>query len=267
MNLRAWILVLLGCLTLQLSNVTGQDAAKLRLLYSRRFNAQGENRYTLGGAYSRVLSALSNQFVVKSDDQPLSSKNLKGVKVVLLANVSESASGTNAAPHHISDSDVRVLSKFVRDGGGLIFLSNQSDGHNLEVKDANKLLAQFGIQQTNLITDAKKLELPASAPIVGGLRWAFYTGNLLLLDPKNPARPEPIVTNDLAQKPIKGSRDQNGVLLARATPGKGRVVAMTDAGSIANFALTEEGVGGVAIKGQDNLEMFLRLARWVSGNP
>jgi hypothetical protein len=32
-------------------------------------------------------------------------------------------------------------------------------------------------------------------------------------------------------------RDQNGVLLARATPGKGRVVVMTNAGSIANFAM------------------------------
>jgi hypothetical protein len=266
MNLRAWILALLGCLTLPISNVIGEGAAKPRLLYSCRFNAPGENRYTPAGAYSRVISALSNQFIVKSDDRPLSSKNLEGVKVILLANVSESASGTNAAPQHISDGDVRVLSKFVRDGGGLIFLSNQSDGHNLEVKDANKLLAQFGIQQTNLITDAKKLELPASAPIVGGLRWAFYTGNLLLLDPKDPARPEAIVTNDLAQKPAKGQRDQNGVLLARATPGKGRVVVMTDAGSIANFALTEEGVGGVAIKGQDNLEMFLRLAGWVAGN-
>ena len=43
-----------------------------------------------------------------------------------------------------------------------------------------------------------------------------------------------------------------------------RVVAVTDAGWIANFALTEEGVPGVAIKGQDNAEIFDRLAQWAA---
>src|SRR5437879_2775259 len=62
--------------------------------------------------------------------------------------------------------------------------------YNLEVEDMNKLLAQFGIQATNLYTDAKKLVLPKETPVIGGLRWAYYTGNLLLLDPTNPAKPQ-----------------------------------------------------------------------------
>ncbi len=68
----------------------------------------------------------------------------------------------------------------------------------------------------------------------------------------------------LLKKPVKGLRDQPGVLLARASPGKGRVIVITDAGFIANFAFSEEGVGGVALKGQDNLEIFLRLTRGVA---
>ena len=49
-----------------------------------------------------------------------------------------------------------------------------------------------------------------------------------------------------------------------AEPGRGRVIAITDAGWIADFALNEEGVGGVAIQGQDNWEIFRRLAHWAA---
>jgi len=248
-----------------LSGTSVQAQSKPVLLYSRCFNAPGENRYAPDGAYSKVLEALGKEFAVETDDQALTADRLANVKVLVLANVSAGPAGTNPPPRHIGGSDVGLLTKFVQKGGGLIFLSNQPEGHNLDVTNSNKLLAQFGIQQTNLVTDAKKLELPASAPLIGGLRWAYYTGNLLLLDPENRSKPEAVVTNDLGQKPVKGPRDQAGVLLARATPGKGRVVVITDAGSIANFAFSEEGVGGVAIKGQDNLEMFLRLTRWAAG--
>jgi hypothetical protein len=69
----------------------------------------------------------------------------------------------------------------------------------------------------------------------------------------------------LSQKPLKGTRDEAGVLLATAEPGKGRVVVVTDSGWIADFAFSEEGVGGVSIKGQDNWEIFRRLTRWAAG--
>jgi hypothetical protein len=52
--------------------------------------------------------------------------------------------------------------------------------------------------------------------------------------------------------------------MASAEPGRGRVIVVTDAGWLANFALNEEGVGGVAIKGQDNWEICRRLARWAA---
>jgi hypothetical protein len=141
-------------------------------------------------------------------------------------------------------------------------MENQ-ENHNLEVEDSNKLLSRFGIQATNLYTDAKQLILPKSAPIIGGLRWAYYTGNLLLLDAAHPAKPRALVTNDLKQKPIQGPRDTAGVLMASAEPGRGRVLVVTDAGWIADWAFTGEGVGGVSIKEQDNWEIFHRLALWV----
>ena len=46
----------------------------------------------------------------------------------------------------------------------------------------NKLLGQFGLQFTNLYTDAKLLPLPKGTPTIGGLRWGYYSGNLVLIE-------------------------------------------------------------------------------------
>jgi hypothetical protein len=232
-------------------------------LYSRYFNAVGENRYTPDGTFKDVLDRLRGDFEVRADAKPFTEESLRGVKVVLIANPSDKASGTNPAPPHVSSADIAILSAFVRAGGGLIVMENQ-ENHNLEVEDMNKLLLKFGLRATNLYTDAKKIVVPKSAPIIGGLRWAYYTGNSLVLEKDHPARPRAIVENDLAQKPQAGPRDAAGVLMAGAELGRGRVVVATDSGWIADFALDETGVSGVALKGQDNWEIFRRLARWAA---
>jgi hypothetical protein len=248
------------------SNVLAADSARKNkpvLLYSRYYNAQGENRYLPDGTYKEVLRRLRDEFDVRVHDQSMRSRTLADVNLVLIANPSDKAVGTNPPPSHVSATDIEVLSDFVRNGGGLIIMENQ-ENHNLDVEDTNKLLARFGIQATNLYTDAKKLVLPKDTPIIGGLRWAYYTGNLLRLDPSHPAKPRALVLNDLNQKPVGGPRDQSGCLLATAEPGKGRVVVVTDSGWITDAVFSEEGVGTVAIKGQDNWEIFRRLARWAA---
>ncbi|MEK7686448.1 MAG: hypothetical protein AAB466_13615 [Verrucomicrobiota bacterium] len=264
---------LLRCFSLVLAlmlwvPVTGSAAergpkSKPVLLYSRYFNAEGEGRYLPDGTYGQVMQRLREEFDVRVHKEPLTRQTLAGVSLLLIANPSDQAVGANPAPPHISPADIEVLTEFVNKGGGLILTENQ-EAHNLEVEDCNLLLARFGIQATNLYTDTKKLVLPKEAPIIGGLRWAYYTGNLLLLNSSHPAKPRAVVTNDLTQKPITGTRDQAGVLLAVAEPGQGRVVVVTDSGWLMDAVLSEEGVGGVSIKGQDNWEIFRRLAHWAA---
>src|ERR1051326_1650049 len=212
-----------------------KPGAKPVLLYSRYLNAEGEARYLPDGNYKDVLERLSGDFQVRVHDKPFTPDALAEVTVLLIANPSDKAVGTHPPPHHLSSGDIEVLNRFVRRGGGLIMMENQ-ENHNLEVEDTNKLLALFGIQATNLYTDAKQLVLPRETPIIGSLRWAYYTGNLLLLDRSHADHPRPLVTNDLEQKPVKGRRDQTGVLMASAEPGKGRVVVVTDSGWIADWA-------------------------------
>ena len=240
------------------------EDAKPVFLYSRYFNAKGESRYLPDGTYKDVLDRLRGDFDVRVSDAPLNAETLKGVAVVLIANPSDKAAGRNPPPHHCSPADVRELTRFVDAGGGLIAMGNQ-ENHNLEIADFNKLLDAFGMKFENRYTDAKRLVLPQDVPIIGGLRWAYYTGNLVVLQPDHAAKPRGLVINDLNQKPVGGPRDQSGVLLAIAEPGKGHVVVATDAGWITNDALSEKGIGTVAIKGQDNWEIFHRLTRWAAG--
>ena len=239
-------------------------ATKPVLLYSRYFNAKGESRYLANGTYREVLARLRDTFEVRVNDLPLDAQNLKGVNVVLIANPSDRAVGKNPAPHHVSPADVEALSKFVRDGGGLIAMGNQ-EGHNLEIKDFNHLLEAFGMRFENNYTDAKKLNIPSDVAIIGGLRWAYYTGNQVVIDPNNSAHARPLVMNDLQQKPVGGPRDAAGALLAIAEPDRGHVIVVTDAGWITNDALSDKGIGSVAIKGEDNFEIILRLTKWAAG--
>jgi hypothetical protein len=259
----ARVFLILIVLLTGISTSWAEDAKPI-LLYSRYFNAKGESRYLPDGTFKDVLERLRAAFDVRVNDEALSTNSLKGVAVILIANPSDKAVGENPPPHHCSSEDVTELSRFVHDGGGLIVMGNQ-ENHNLETAHFNALLAVFGMKFENRYTDAKKLVLPTSVSIIGGLRWAYYTGNLVELQPGHEAKPRGLVMNDLKQKPEAGTRDQDGVLLAIAEPGQGHVVAVTDAGWISNDALSGKGIGGVAIKEQDNFDIFLRLARWAAG--
>ena len=236
------------------------------LLYSRYFNAPGENRYLPDGNFKDILALARKEFEVEVHARPLTAESLAGVNVVLIANPSDKAVGTNPPPHHFNAQDIAALKKFVEAGGGLIVMSNQ-ENHNLDTDDTNKLLGQFGLAFNNVYTDAKQLVLPKDLPIFGGLRWAYYTGNQVKIESGHPARPRALFSNDLAQKPPKGKRDEPGALAAVAEPGRGRVIAITDSGWLTADALSGKGIGEVAIKDHDNWEIFRRVVRWAGHSP
>jgi len=234
------------------------------LLYSLYFEAPGENRYLPDGKFKDVMSQLQTEFDVRTNSEPLTAKSLADVNVLLIANPNDQAHGTNQPPHHVSTEDIGTLSSFVERGGGLVLMSNQ-EGHNGEVEDVNKLLARFGLQLTNLYTDIKLLAVPKDAPVIGGLRWGYFSGNLLLIETNHPAKPRSLINNDLSQPLLGGKRDEAGSLLAVAELGRGRVMVATDCGWITNEALEGKAINSVAIKDQDNWEIFRRLAHWAGG--
>ena len=175
-------------------------ASKPVFLYSLYFNAKGENRYSPTGTYRDVLGRLGEQFDVRVNDLPLNSETLKDVSVVLISNPNDKANKTNPPPPHMSAADISELTRFVNAGGGLIVMGNQ-EGHNLEIKDFNQLLGKFGMKFESNYTDAKLLKIPSDVPIIGGLRWGYYTGDQVVIDPNNDSKARGLVINDLNQKP------------------------------------------------------------------
>ena len=111
-------------------------------------------------------------------------------------------------------------------------------------------------------TDAKQIVVPRSTPAIGGLRWAYYSGNSVAIKTNHVAKPRALVPNDTSVPPLNGNRNAPGALLAAAERGGGRVVVVTDSGWITDAALKGEGIGGVAMKDQDNWEIIRRLALW-----
>ena len=271
-SLRAWPGLLLlaaaaaACL-LALFETGGSVAAEAQgkpvLLYSRYFNAKGEDRYSAETTYRDVIAKLRESFDVRVNDEPLNAQTLKGVSLVMIANPSDKAAPNNPPPHHMTAEDVRNLTQYVNAGGGLITMANQ-ENHNLDTDDFNVLLRSFGIHYESRYTDAKRLVIPKDVPIIGGLAWAFYTGNQVVVEPNHPARARTLVENDLAQKPEHGPRDEKGALMAVAEPGKGHVIVVTDCGWLTNDALSGKGIGRDAIKEHDNVEILLRLAKWAA---
>src|SRR5438045_9085422 len=87
--------------------------AKPVLLYSRYFNAEGEDRYLPEGNYKAFLEKLSSTFKVVVHNQQLSQEILKGIDVVLIANPSDKPAKEHSAPHHFSSKDIVALNAFV----------------------------------------------------------------------------------------------------------------------------------------------------------
>lgn len=262
------ILSLVTTLSLAALSCVAAEPAKANtkkpvVLYSRAFNAVGEKRYEADGTFKDALGQLAQNFDVRVSAAPLDRKTLEGVSVVVIANPSDKAAGTNPPPRHMLAVDILNLRQYVEKGGGLIVMGNQ-ENHNLEIAHFNSLLASFGLQFTNVYTDAKKLVIPKTTPVIGGLRWAYYTGNQVLVKADHRAKARSLVDNDLTQKPPKGPRDAAGSLLAVAEPGQGRVAVITDAGWLTNDALSGKGIGEVAIKDHDNLEIMRRLLNWAA---
>ncbi len=236
------------------------------LLYCTHFTAEGEQQYAPDGPFAEVLGRLGEDFDVRVTDKRPTRGRLAGADVLLIVNPSDDAVDGGPLPHHVERADVHAIVNWVQGGGGLVFLSNQTEGHNVEKRAANELLREFGLGVTEYTIGVKRVAIPSGAPIVGGLRWAYYYGSPLAVDAGHFARPRAIVRNDpeVPAQQGKGVAGPDAPLLAIAEVGRGRVVVAGDTGWIADWALLEREPYGT-IRGQDNWEMFRRLARWAAG--
>ena len=167
-----------------------------------------------------VLGGIFNQFgaTMKPIETAPSVINLKGTSVYII--VDPDTKKETANPHYMDDASVKVIKEWVKAGGTLILLAN--DTSNCEIPNFNKLSTQFGItfsdKNINFVKNDNfpdgTFTLPGNHPIFGDAK-KIYVKELSVLNLKKPA--ESVY-----------SSPNGDVIFAVAKYGKGRVFALGD---------------------------------------
>jgi unsaturated rhamnogalacturonyl hydrolase len=172
--------------------------------------------------------------------------NLKGAQIYIIA--SPDIPARNPSPHYMQDTDAEPIVNWVKQGGVLVLMEN--DSGNAEFEHFNKLSEKFGIHFNAVLRnrvegsnwEMGKIAVPAGTPVFTGAH-TFYMKEISTITPRNPATA--ILTD-------------SDVLMAVARYGKGVVFAITDPW------LYNEYTDGLKLPPQyDNYEGGKELARWL----
>ena len=143
--------------------------------------------------------------------------SLKGLNVYVLVDPDTKKESPN--PHYISAADGKVVADWVRAGGTLVLLAN--DTANCEIRHFNELAKNFGVQFTdqsvNMVQGSQfeqgRVDLTGGQAVFKQAK-AAYIKEVSVLGLQAPA--QPLVTKD------------GRVIMATAQVGKGRVFALGD---------------------------------------
>jgi unsaturated rhamnogalacturonyl hydrolase len=180
--------------------------------------------------------------------------NLKNAQVYII--VSPDIPAKNPTPHYVEAADVKPVLDWVKAGGVLVLMEN--DSANSEFEHFNQLSEAFGIHFNAVVRnpvegnkyEMGKIDVPARPPSVGIANWPFsgphkfYMKEISTITPKAPA---------------KGIVTLNGeVIMAVAKVGKGTIFAMTDPW------LYNEYTDGIKLPPDfQNFQGGKELARWL----
>ncbi|MBL7817764.1 MAG: glycoside hydrolase family 88 protein [Saprospiraceae bacterium] len=221
--------------------------------YRKGFDGQPERfHYTLDDRMHpgyHVLGNIFNQFGAKMkpiQDAP-SVSNLKGASVYIIVDPDTKKETEN--PHFMDDASVKIIKNWVKKGGTLILLAN--DTSNCEIPHFNKLATEFGITFTDKCINFVKNDnypdgtfmLSGNHPIFGDAK-KIYVKELSVLNIQKPA--ESVFT-----------APSGDVIFAVAKYGKGRVFALGDPW------IYNEYLDGRKLPADfDNFKAARGLARW-----
>ncbi len=143
--------------------------------------------------------------------------NLKNAQVYII--VSPDIPAKNPNPNYMTDADASEIVAWVKSGGVLAILQN--DSGNSEFEHFNKLADKLGVHFNAVLRnrvegsnwDMGKIAIPEGTGIFDGAR-TFFMKEVSTITPSQPARPLVV--------------DKGDVLMAVAKVGKGTVFALTD---------------------------------------
>ncbi|GAB3934638.1 hypothetical protein GCM10028827_35180 [Mucilaginibacter myungsuensis] len=173
-------------------------------------------------------------------------ENLKGTDVYII--VDPDSKKENPSPNYIEQKDIDAIEKWVKAGGVLMLMAN--DSANVELPHFNKLATVFGMEFNNdlhnHVTDDAHF---ADGTLTVSNNPIFKTATKLFL-------------KDIATISIKGPakaalKDGDAVIIATAKYGKGTVLAVGDPW------LYNEYVNGRLPVGYENDKAAQDIARWL----
>jgi len=167
--------------------------------------------YTLGNIFERHGAKLSSLDVAPTV------ANLKNSSVYII--VDPDHKKDNPTPNFVSDNDVKTISDWVKAGGSLLLMAN--DSANCELKNFNKLAAVFGVTYTDKSINMVKNDVYEQGVVYPG------NGNPVFKTTKKMFLKELSVLNIKA--PAKANATKDGdVIIATAQFGKGKVLIVGD---------------------------------------
>jgi unsaturated rhamnogalacturonyl hydrolase len=181
-----------------------------------KFHYTWEDRFDSGFAW---FGSIFNDFGAKTSTLPSAPtvQNLKLADVYII--VDPDSKKETASPNYMSAKDVQEISNWVKAGGTLVMMAN--DTSNCEIPKFNELAKAFGIEFTtknrNMVQGVQfeqgRLDIPANNLIFKNTK-SVYVKELATLALKAPA--QSVLT------------DKGDAIMAVANVGKGRVFAIGD---------------------------------------
>lgn len=165
---------------------------------------------TLGDIFKRYGAKLSSL-----DNAPMAA-DLNKASVYIIVDPDHVKDNPN--PNYVTDKDAKVISEWVKAGGVLLLMAN--DSANCDLEHFNKLAGVFGVTFTNKSRNMVKNDEFETGAVIGDANNAVFKGRKMylkeisVLDIKAPAKP--LIT-----------KDGDGIL-AIAKYGKGSVFAVGD---------------------------------------
>ncbi|MGC4104415.1 DUF4350 domain-containing protein [Ferruginibacter sp.] len=167
--------------------------------------------YTLGSVFQRYGAKLASLDVAPT------AANLKNAQVYII--VDPDHIRDNPKPNFVNAADVKAISDWVKAGGTLLLMAN--DSNNCDLKHFNLLGAAFGIQFTDKSVNMVKNDQFEQGVVVPGANNPVFT------TPKKMYLKE-VSTLDIKSPAVANAVKDGDVIIATANYGKGKVLAVGD---------------------------------------
>ena len=197
--------------------------------------------YTFGSIFKKFGARLASLDVAPT------AQNLKGANVYII--VDPDHTRDNPIPNYVNDRDVAAIADWVKNGGSLLLMAN--DSNNCDLSHFNKLASAFGFTFTDKsVNMVKNDEFPTGAVSPGTNNPVFKTAKNMYLKE---------VSTITVKSPAKANAAKDGdIIIATAKYGKGVVLAVGDPW------LYNEYIDGRKLPAEyDNYKAGEDLAKWL----